>query len=171
MTIAIEHHQVVNELFARFGESSLTIQPTADNVTTLWTGKEIFLEVLRYLKTGLPRPYRMLFDISAIDERVRNNRQGQPESDFTMVYQLFSFERNEDLRIKVPLKMDNLSIPTCTGAWKCANWYEREVFDLFGIVFRDHPELRRIMMPEDWQGHPLRKDYPVHGYKYSYQDE
>ena len=161
MTTALENHQVVNELFARFGESSFTLQSTADDIPTLWVGKGILLEVLRYLKTGVPKPYRMLYDLSAVDERVRKNRQGQPESDFTIIYHLLSFERNEDLRIKTPLKMDNPSMPTCTGVWKCANWYEREVFDMFGVSFEGHPHQQRLLMPRSWKGHPLRKEHPA----------
>ncbi len=84
----------------------------------------------------------MLYDLTAIDERTRKNRTGQPTSDFTVVYQLFSFERNEYIRIKVPLEGEHPSIQTITDIWPCANWYEREVWDMFGIRIDGHPHLR-----------------------------
>jgi NADH-quinone oxidoreductase subunit C len=82
---------------------------------------------------------------------------------FDVVYHLHSIERNERLRLKCRLDGDSPEIESVTSVWRSANWYEREVFDLFGIAFRNHPDLRRIMMPDDWEGHPLRKDYPVTG--------
>ena len=78
---------------------------------------------------------------------------------------------NERLRLKCRVSGDAAEIDSVYPVWRAANWYEREVFDLFGIRFRNHPNLTRIMMPDDWEGHPLRKDFPVHGHKYSYKDE
>jgi NADH-quinone oxidoreductase subunit C len=92
------------------------------------------------------------------------------EPRFEVVYLLHSIRKNARLRISVRLGGDE-EINSVCSVWRGANWYEREVFDLFGIRFRSHPNLERIMMPADWQGHPLRKDYPVHGHRYSYQDE
>jgi NADH-quinone oxidoreductase subunit C len=88
-----------------------------------------------------------------------------------VVYQLHSIGKNQRLRIKCRLAGANPEIDSVTGVWRSANWYEREVYDLFGVRFRNHPNLVRILMPVDWDGHPLRKDYPVHGYKYSYPGE
>jgi NADH-quinone oxidoreductase subunit C len=93
------------------------------------------------------------------------------EPRFEVVYLLHSLERNERLRMKCRLPGDNPEIDSVTGVWRSANWYERETFDMFGIKFRNHPNPRRILMPDDWDGHPLRKDYPIHGYKYTYQNE
>jgi NADH-quinone oxidoreductase subunit C len=90
---------------------------------------------------------------------------------FEVVYLLHSIDRNQRLRLKCWVSEHEAEIDSVTGVWRSATWYEREVFDLFGIRFRNHPDLRRIMMPDDWEGHPLRKDYPVHGHKYSYQNE
>ena len=85
------------------------------------------------------------------------------EPRFEVVYHLHSIERKERVRLKCRLRADHAEIESVTGVWAGANWYEREVFDLFGIRFLNHPDLRRIMMPDDWEGHPLRKDYPVTG--------
>ena len=97
------------------------------------------------------------------------------EPRFEVVYLLHNTTTWERLRLKVKVaggSADQLpELDSVTSVWKGANWYEREVFDMFGIHFRSHPDLKRLLMPEDWVGHPLRKDYPVHGYKYSYKDE
>ncbi|HEX4896122.1 MAG TPA: NADH-quinone oxidoreductase subunit C/D [Solimonas sp.] len=153
--------EIVRELYARFGESTFVLQNTRDGMPTLWVGKDRILEVLRHLKTGIAKPYRMLYDLTAVDERLRKNRQGLPPADFTVVYQLLSIERNADLRLKVALLGETPSLPTAVGVYANANWYEREAWDLFGVVFDGHPCLRRIMLPPRWEGHPLRKEHPA----------
>ncbi|HZR36943.1 MAG TPA: NADH-quinone oxidoreductase subunit C/D [Nevskia sp.] len=159
--------EVVRELYARFGENAFTLQPTKDDVPTLWTAKERFAEVLAFLKNGVPRPYKMLLDLHAMDERLRRHREGLPASDFTVFYHLLSIERDVssrgagDVRIKVALTGESPSLPSITRLFANANWYEREVWDLFGIVFDGHPNLQRILLPRTWKGHPLRKDYPA----------
>lgn len=107
--------------------------------------------------------FERLSAVTAVDWWPRKPR-------FEVVYLLHSIRRNERLRLNVRIAEDE-AIDSVCPVWRGANWYEREVFDLFGIRFRGHPNLERIMMPVDWEGHPLRKDYPVHGHKYSYQDE
>jgi len=153
-------HEVVRELKASFDDASIQLQSSKDTVPTVWVSREKLVDVLRYLR-NTTRPYVMLFDLSAIDERSRTHRHGQPAADFTVFYHLLSLERNSDIRIKVALSINSLSLPTVTSIWPNANWYEREVWDLFGIVFNSHPHLQRIMLPRTWQGHPLRKDYPA----------
>jgi NADH-quinone oxidoreductase subunit C/D len=149
------------ELAERFGEGVLTGQGTRDGVPTFWVDRAQAKPVLRYLKTETERPYRVLYDLTAIDERLREHRNGQPPSDVSVIYHLLSFDRNEDVRLKVPLKLEDLSMPTLTGIWPCANWYEREAWDMFGVSFEGHPHLRRILLPPTWEGHPLRKDHPA----------
>lgn len=152
---------IVHELHSRFGQGSFSVQPTRDGMPTVWTSKGQIGEMLRYLKSETTKPYKMLYDLTAIDERARQVQQGQPSSEFTVVYHLLSFERNEDIRLKVPLAGTAPSIQTVSEIWPAADWYEREVWDMFGITFDDHPHLRRILMPQTWQGHPLRKDHPA----------
>jgi NADH-quinone oxidoreductase subunit C/D len=148
------------ELYKRFGDGDVVFQATADGLATAWVAREQLLEVLRFLREQ-PRPYVMLYDLHATDERLRVHRGGMPAGDYTVFYHLLSLERNSDVRIKVALGETDLVLPSVTGIWPNANWYEREVWDLFGIEFSGHPNLQRIMMPRTWQGHPLRKDYPA----------
>jgi len=152
----------IYELHRTFGQDHFIEQPACDaDIPMLWVGKDTFHAVLRYLKSGIDRPYRMLYDMTAIDERVRNHREGQPPSDFTVVYHLLSFERNASFRIKVALLGERPSLPTITDTWPAANWYEREVWDMFGITFDGHTHLTRILLPPTWDGHPLRKEHPA----------
>ena len=152
---------IIEELKEHFGSAVLAEQPTQDNVPTVWIGRKGVHDILRYLKAEAAGPYKMLYDLTAIDERLRSHRVNQPENDFTVVYHLLSFERNEDIRIKVPLDAENLSLASVTDLWPSSNWYEREVWDMFGIGFEGHPKLRRILLPSGWHGHPLRKEYPA----------
>ena len=92
------------------------------------------------------------------------------EPRFEVIYLLHSIRMNQRLRLTVRIG-ENDELDSITSVWRGANWYEREVFDLFGIRFRNHPHLERIMMPADWEGYPLRKDFPTHGHRYSYRDE
>ena len=145
-------HNIFNQLKEKYGDHQVIEQSTSDQVPTVWIGKENLCDCMNFLKTDIDRPYRMLYDLTAIDERRRVSRQDQPESDFTVVYHLFSFERNEYLRIKTALKGESSSIPSITSIWACANWYEREIWDMFGIKVEGHPNLQRILMPLWWEG-------------------
>ncbi|HSJ55017.1 MAG TPA: NADH-quinone oxidoreductase subunit C, partial [Anaerolineae bacterium] len=156
-----EEGGIVEELQGRFGPDILAWQETRDDMPTLWAAAYAFRDVLRHLKTGIPQPYRTVYDLTAVDERSRSHRADLPEADFTVVYTLRSYVRNADLRLKVPLQGDYPLIPTITDLWPAANWYEREAWDMFGITFEGHPNLRRILMPPGWKGHPLRKEHPA----------
>ncbi|MHB8993980.1 MAG: NADH-quinone oxidoreductase subunit C/D [Armatimonadota bacterium] len=157
----VEVLEVIKELQAAFGPADVHPQQTADGIPTVWVQPRLVLPILSHLKHTAPRPYGTLYDLTAIDERQRLHRPGQPAADFTLVYHLLSYERNQDLRLKVALTGETPAMPSITSLWPCANWYEREVFDMFGITFTDHPDLRRILMPPWWEGHPLRKEHPA----------
>jgi len=150
---------ILGELNERLNINDCTFQPTRDGIPTIWSSRENLRVILLYFKLQAVPPYTLLFDLTAVDERERTHRLGLPESAFTVVYHLLSFERNEDLRLKIALDEDRLFLPTICDIWPSANWYEREVWDMFGIVFEGHPHLRRIIMPPTWQGHPLRKEH------------
>ncbi len=152
---------VKEDLKNKFGEEQFTEQKTFDDFPTLWISSSKIVDVLSYLKNEIDKPYKMLYDLTAIDERARQKRDDQPQSDFTVVYQLLSFDRNDDIRLKVALKDGSTNIPSITEVWKNADWYEREAFDMFGINFEGHPHLKRLLMPVTWEGHPLRKEHPA----------
>ena len=102
--------------------------------------------------------YNFLSDITCVDWYPSEPR-------FEVIYQLLSIPNKERVRLKVKLNGDGPALDSVTSVWPGANYFEREVFDLFGVRFNGHPYLRRILMPENWEGHPLRKDYPVEGYR------
>jgi NADH-quinone oxidoreductase subunit C/D len=139
----------------------LAYQQGLDGIPTLWISKESVHDTLQRFKSSGPHTYPFLYDLTAIDERERTHREGQPPADFTVVYLLLSFERKQYVRIKTPLMGAAPSLPTITDLWPSAAWYEREVYDMFGISFENHHNLRRILMPRTWSGHPLRKEHPA----------
>ena len=152
---------IISGLAERIGAESITTQPTRDEVQTAWVAPARLREALEWLKSPRGGSCAMLLDLTAIDERARTHREGQPPADFTMVYHLCSLDRNEDVRVKVALHGEKPSIRTVADIWPNADWYEREVWDMFGIVIDGHPHLKRILTPPWWEGHPLRKEHPA----------
>ncbi len=152
---------IASILKKKFPEVILSVQETKDEFPTLWIQPDKNVEVLSFLKNEIEKPFKMLYDLTAIDEQARIHREGQPESRFTVIYHLLSFDRNDFVRFKVPLTSNKPSIRSIVDIWPMANWYEREVYDLFGIHFSGHPDLRRILMPQTWKGHPLQKCHPA----------
>jgi NADH-quinone oxidoreductase subunit C len=134
----------------------------ARNETTLIVDPAQIVSLCTYLRDS--EKYNRICTITALDWHPAEPR-------FEVVYHLHSTSANQRLRLKCKLQGTQPEIDSVTGVWRGANWYERETFDMFGIVFRDHPNLIRILMPVDWEGYPLRKDYPVHGYKYGYSND
>lgn len=128
---------------------------------TVETAPEQIVPLCRFLKSE--QGFVRLSAVTAVDRFPMEPR-------FEVLYLLHSIEPSRRLRLKCRLKGEQPEIDSVTCVWRSANWYEREVFDLFGVRVRNHPNLRRILMPEDWKGHPLRKDYPVTGEKYTYSE-
>ena len=128
--------------------------------TTLIIDRESVPEVARYLRDTAGLVYNFLSDISAVDYYPDTNR---PER-FGVSYHLLSMLYNRRLRLKVYVPEEEPEVPTLVNVWPGANWLEREIFDMMGIMFSGHPEMRRLLMPEDWDGYPQRRDYPL-GYE------
>ena len=144
------NHPAILETLEAFGETTLVADPA------------LIVELCRHLKDG--EKYVRLSGVTAVDRNPAEPR-------FEIIYFLHSVEKKQRLRLKCRVGGANPEIDSVTPVWRGANWYEREVYDMFGVRFRNHPNLIRILMPIDWDGYPLRKDYPVHGYKYSYPSE
>lgn len=144
-----------------FVKEDFIIQPTLTNSLVLWIKRNQIINIIKFLyNTNLP--YNMLYDLHAVDERLRINKNKLPTNniDFSVFYHLISIKRNKDIIIKVALLENDLCIDSINEIFPNANWYEREVWEMFGIKFNKHPNLSRILMPSTWTGHPMRKDYP-----------
>jgi NADH-quinone oxidoreductase subunit C len=125
---------------------------------TIYVDRAHIREACVVLKDDPECPFNYLSDVTCVDWYPAEPR-------FEVVYHLLSIPNKERIRLKVRLNGASPAVESITPVWAGANYFEREVFDLFGIRFTGHPYLRRLLMPEDWEGHPLRKDYPVEGYR------
>ena len=128
------------------------------NELTVWVDRGALREACALLRDDSRSKFEFLSDVTCVDWYPTEPR-------FEVVYNLLSISRKDRVRLKVKLNSSDPNVESITSLWPGANPFEREVFDLFGIRFNGHPHLRRIMMPENWEGHPLRKDYPVEGYR------
>lgn len=127
--------------------------------TTVIVPREKIVEACSFLKTAPGLEFNFLADLCGAD------RGPEEEPRFEVNYHLFSTTKYHRLRLKVLLNEDDPHVASVTGVWRTANWHERETFDLFGVVFDNHPDLRRILLPDEWEGHALRKDFPLRGYE------
>jgi NADH-quinone oxidoreductase subunit C len=122
---------------------------------TVVVKKEDIIEICRFLKDDPELSFNFLSDLCGVDYMGREPR-------FDVVYNLFSVSRHHRIRVKAMVG-EGGKVASVVGVWSTADWHERETYDMYGIVFEGHPNLTRILMPEDWDGHPLRKDYPLKG--------
>lgn len=136
-------------------EAITGIDEIADQ-SVVFVKPEAIADLCRFLHDSQDLAYLYLSDITAVD-------LPDAEYRYQVVYNLYSFMNNDWLRLKVPLFAAKPEIQSITDIWVGADWLEREVFDMFGITFTGHPDMTRILMPDDWKGHPLRKDYPMKG--------
>jgi NADH-quinone oxidoreductase subunit C len=126
---------------------------------TAVVSREAIIEALAFCRDDTDLRFDMLMDLTAVDYLKFPGREDGPR--FDVVYHLYSIPHNHRVRLKVQVEQDAPSVATATGLWPIANWLEREVWDMFGIRFEGHPDLRRLLLYEEFVGHPLRKDYPV----------
>ncbi|CAN5660047.1 hypothetical protein BH23GEM11_BH23GEM11_12910 [soil metagenome] len=149
-------HPSVVGLDARFGDAILAHELVAGDEHVVFIDPDRSFEILQWLREDPDQNFNYLSDVTAVDYG-----GGRP---LQVVYQLFSIPHRRHLRLKAELPLDGLEIESIVPIWESANWLEREVWDMFGVTFRNHPDPRRILMPEGYQeGHPLRKDFPLRG--------
>jgi NADH-quinone oxidoreductase subunit C len=149
LVAALQHAQPdsIGQVIEAFGEITVVVP------------RERIAELCSYLKSAQGLEFDFLADLCGVD------RGPEEEPRFEVNYHLFSTRKHHRLRLKVLLNDDDTHVPTVTGVWRTANWHERETFDLVGVIFDGHPDLRRILLPDDWEGHALRKDFPLRGYE------
>jgi len=144
----------IDKVKLKFPEIILDSHSFRGDQTILIT-KESVLELFKFLRDEPDLDFKFLMDLTAVD--YLNRKQDR----FEIVYHFYSLKHNSRLRIKAPVNENDCTIDSVSSLWKTANWYEREVWDLYGIKFNEHPDMRRILLYEEFKGHPLRKDYPI----------
>jgi NADH-quinone oxidoreductase subunit C len=148
----MEEEKIVDDLGKTFPEKILETSAFFGD-STIVIAKDALLDIVNFLRKK-PYEFNMLLDLTCVDYQGRSPR-------FEMVYHVFALAAKKRLRIKLSLPDDRPSVDSLTAVWKNANWLEREVYDMFGIHFEGHPDLRRLFMYDKFEGHPLRKDYPL----------
>jgi NADH-quinone oxidoreductase subunit C len=149
----MEENITISKLTSRFPESIIETHAYRGDDTAV-VRKEELLEICQFLRDDKELLYNFMMDLTAVDYLGKEPR-------FEVVYHLYSLTFNRRIRIKTRVSESECSVDSIVPIWVCANWFEREVYDLYGIVFNGHPELRRILLYEGFEGHPLRKDYPI----------
>jgi NADH-quinone oxidoreductase subunit C len=146
---------VLEKLKSRFADAVLEVKEFRDELTVV-VPKQRIVEICRFLKEDPQLQFEFLADVFGIDMYTPTKR-------FGVIYNLYSLQNKNRIRIKVFTEEEDPKVPTMTGVFGTANWHERETFDMFGIIFEGHPDLRRIYMPDDFEHYPLRKDFPLMG--------
>ena len=149
---------ILDELRRRFGGAIVETDDQRGDLTAVVT-RDALLDVLAHCRDDAALAFDVLMDLTAVDYQKFPGREDGPR--FEVVYHLYSIARNHRLRLKVRVDEDDARVPTAAGVWPIANWLEREVWDMFGVRFEGHPDHRRLLMYEEFVGHPLRKDYPI----------
>ena len=149
----MEANITINKLKARFAESIVDVHSHRGDDTAV-VKKEALLDIFMFLRDDKELLYNFMMDLTAVDYLGKEPR-------FEVVYHLYSLAYNRRVRIKTRVSESECSVDSIVPVWPSANWFEREVFDLYGIVFKGHPNLSRILLYDGFQGHPLRKDYPI----------
>jgi NADH-quinone oxidoreductase subunit C len=152
----MEPLEIADKIKEKFPQEVVEVVSFRDQVSVI-VRKEKIVDISRYLHDHPSLYFDYLADLCGVDYLDKKVPR------FEVIYQLYSMRRRHRIRVKAQVPGDNPTIDTVTSVWAGAHWHERECFDMFGIVFRGHPDLRRILMPEDWEGFPLRKEYPLKG--------
>ncbi len=151
----MEPLEIAEKVKSKFPDEVLDITPFRDQVS-ITLKRDKIIDICRYLHDNPELSFNYLSDLCGTDYPHKDPR-------FEVVYNLYSIKHRHGIRLKALIPEQDPSIDTVVSVWIGANWHEREACDMYGIVFKGHPDLRRILMPEDWEGYPLRKDYPLKG--------
>ena len=148
-------NEIHDKIKSQFPDGVVDFKPEAVTEPFIVVRPELIREISQFIFADPDLKFDYLMSLSGVDFN---------DGNLGVVYHIYSMEKRHRIVIKVKVPKEKPEMPSVEPVWKTANWHEREVFDLFGIVFHDHPDMRRILLPDDWEGYPLRKDYKVQEY-------